>query len=72
MRYYVRRLAFSVSGVLGDDGVPGVSWRVRSERADPGDIQRSVIGLICPMGPIGPMAYGANGPYERGRTALNP
>ncbi len=32
MRYYVRRLAFSVSGVLGDDGVLGVSWRVIGER----------------------------------------
>jgi len=25
-------LAFSVSGVLGDDGVPGVSWRVDAYR----------------------------------------
>ena len=32
MRYYVRRLAFCISGVLGADGVPGVSWRVIGER----------------------------------------
>jgi hypothetical protein len=31
MRYYVRRLAFCVPDVPGDDGVPGVSWRVRGD-----------------------------------------
>jgi hypothetical protein len=60
MRYDVRRLAFCISGVLGADGVPGVSWRVIGERgvSSPTTNHVSPLTVVSDPGAVGVQSEG--------------